>query len=111
MATEDVSRETPDEQTRKTASKSNIGYVFARYVAPLIGSLWAYLGGKHTDMFVSMHVYRRGDCDFLAVIKRESDDGGVPLVVFGSGVDWLTAIQAANVAINNNKWREDKVKK
>lgn len=57
--------------------------------------------------FVELRVKARGEGDFLAVVKRIGEDGG-PEVLFGVGVDFVSALLAASKLIEAGKWRADK---
>jgi len=56
---------------------------------------------------VNIKISYRGPGDYLAILKRYDDDG-TPTVIFGSGVDFITALLGLETAVGQDKWRPDK---
>lgn len=56
---------------------------------------------------VNIKITYRGEGDYLAILKRYDDDGA-PVVIFGSGVDFVTALLGLETAVDQDKWRPDK---
>lgn len=60
-----------------------------------------------SEGFISIRLSYRGPHDWLAIGKRYGDDGS-PEVIFGSGVDFASALLGLEASIDQNKWRPDK---
>lgn len=64
-----------------------------------------HLNGQHTD-FTSLFIKMRGEYDFLLVMKRYADDGGLE-VCFGGGATIGSAIKNLEGSLSAGKWKAD----
>lgn len=66
---------------------------------------YAWLGQQ--DDFGSLSFKRRDDGTVLAIAKGY-DAAGAPIVAFGTGYDFVSAVKGLEGAIARNGWRPDK---
>jgi hypothetical protein len=62
--------------------------------------------GRQMEDFVSLLVRQRGLGDFIAVLKKYDDDGR-PVVAFGTGFDYVSALLGLEGSIAAGRWRPD----
>lgn len=68
--------------------------------------IFSMVDGQGHDL-VGINVKKRGEQDWIVVIKAYGADGG-PIVCFGNGFDISGGLLAAEGAVAAERWREDK---
>lgn len=61
---------------------------------------------QNSEDFISLSVRRRGDSDFVAVLKRLGPDGA-PEIAFGNGNDCVTCLLGLSGAVAAGRWKVD----
>ncbi len=74
-------------------------YEFGHHLASLL------VGGGSAD-FDRISVRQRGEMDWVAVVKAVDSDG-LPVVAFGNGSDFVSAVMGVSGAIASDRWRPD----
>ena len=62
---------------------------------------------KQAESFGELRIRCRGDHDWIGVAKKIGDDGG-PLVLFGTGTDFVSVLLALNASMARHAWKPDK---
>lgn len=75
-------------------------------IAELGRQLPLWLIGPRSQDFDRISVRQRGPSDYVAVFKVDGDDG-TPLVAFGNGPDFVSAIMGLEGAITANRFKVD----
>jgi hypothetical protein len=62
---------------------------------------------RNEEDAVGLNLKRRGDGDWIAVLRRVGDDGA-PQVAFGTGFDLIGALLSLEGTVGAARWKEDK---
>lgn len=76
-----------------------------------VSNLAALLLGRYASACMGLTLVRRGEFDWLAVVKVYNSDEGIDMVAFGDGPDVLSALARLNASVGKGKYHEDKFPK
>lgn len=96
----------PDRFNAEIQSEIFVGSALWKAMGELVQEVTRYLAVPSKGV-VSLKVAYRGERDWLAVLKRYTDEGKVE-VLFGSGSDFVGALVGLETALEHDAWRLDK---
>lgn len=76
----------------------------AKGASNVAGLLW----GKYRTCCMGMSVTRKGEYEWLAVMRAYDVEAHEHVVAFGNGADAISALMALNASIGKAKWSQDK---
>lgn len=62
---------------------------------------------RHSGSFIEVRIKQRGPDDWLAIAKRDGDDGA-PEVLFAFGIDFIGCVLSLDRMVQAGRWREDR---